>query len=130
MKLYIPNKLIPLYHISLENHNGEIFYPRIPEGVWDEDEKTPRICVSTSLVGCIRALDTCLWYPAVKWYVHVPDNLEDLYQNGSVMMPSEKEVGDVKTTREKWIIEPCKMNCIGAIKSVHGKFRCRFRWIK
>ena len=103
MRNYKPNHLVPLYHISVENHDGKLFVPRVPYRAkeWEEDFKTKRICVSTSIVGCVRAVDPCMWCPRVDWYVHVPYNIEELYKNGSVVVPSEKEVGDVKITREK-----------------------------
>lgn len=134
MKIYNPKHIIPLYHISCENHDDEIFCPRIPDGAesWEEDYVTPRICVSTSIVGCVKAVDPCMWCPNVNWYVHVPYNLEELYLNGSIVMPSKDDVGDVQITREKWITEPCKMKCIGIIKGMHGMRRniYRFRWIE
>jgi hypothetical protein len=46
-----------LYHISTElDHDGN-FYPRIPESIRPgEDEKFPRICVSSSVEGCFSAI--------------------------------------------------------------------------
>ena len=134
MRNYKPNHLVPLYHISVENHDGELFVPRVPYGAkeWGEDYITKRICVSTSIVGCIRAVDPCMWCPRVDWYVHIPYNTEELYERGSVVVPSEKEVGDVMITREKWITEPVKMKCIGIIHSCSGIYHkgSKFKWVK
>ncbi len=133
MKRYNPITRPFLFHISLENCDGKTFNPRIPTDAYnnDEDTKHKRICVSTSLIGCILAIDPCLWCPAVKWFVHVPEDLDELYESGSVLVPNEKEVPDVKTTREKWITKKTRMKCIGIIANcshIYGKRR--FRWVK
>lgn len=133
MKLYKPDSNPPLYHISDLNCDGETFIPRIPEDAYigEEDTKHKRICVSTSIIGCIRAIDPCMWYPSNKWYVHIPVGLNKLYENNRVFKPSENDVPDVKITREKWITKRVKMKCIGVVTAYgYALNKSHFRWVK
>ena len=134
MRRYKPYNKPTLYHISELNHDGETFIPRIPEDAYtcDEDIKHKRICVSTSIIGCIRAIDPCMWYPDTKWYVHVPVELDNLYEKEHIYKPSEKDVPDVKVTREKWITKRVKMKCVGIVAGHYYMHPGRdyFRWIE
>ena len=47
------------YHISTTYHGKEVvFEPRVPKGIdpWLEDSKTPRICFSSTLEGCLTGV--------------------------------------------------------------------------
>lgn len=52
------------YHISrFDDPLIDVFVPRVPTNrSGGEDEKTPRICVSPSVEGCMRAHSTILYY--------------------------------------------------------------------
>ena len=135
MRKYNPPSHPILYHISDENHNNETFCPRIPQDAFnfeEEDMKTPRVCVSTSIMGCTRAIDPGEWiWENIDYYVHVPINLDELYDSNAVFEPNEKEVPDVKSTREKWILRPTKFHCIGVIHVHHPFFtKGYFNWIE
>lgn len=114
--------LMKLYHISKDNLDGLTFYPRIPRHVMKgENITTSRICVSTNISGCIRGEGTGLTY----YYVHVPDG-NAVYYN-----PGIKNVPDVKETREKWIVNPVKMKCIGLIDtSGTTEKKIRWKWVR
>lgn len=98
-----------LYHLSRENHDGDIFIPRIPadKDVY-EDSETRRICFSTTLEGAFKAI--CEFYYEHKYplYVHVPERMP-----ANVWQPNEHEVYDVNKTQEKWVRQNVKMKCIG-----------------
>ena len=110
-----------LYHLSSENHNGEMFYPRVPQcvfmslmyGEYDEDIRKKRICFSTGICGAFRAIKQDNGY--CKMYVHVPENMNEIIQKQKLYKPSVKEVFDCKQTRELWVRCPVKMKCIACI---------------
>ena len=130
---------INLYHISLKNHNGEVFHPRIPE-VYnnDEDDTISRVCFSSTISGAYRAItfeDTC----GEECYVHIPTNIDSLIKRGSVYKPNTNLVWDADFTNEYWVRRPVKLKCIGKAKFYYkdrsswiGPWRPRvdFKWIE
>ena len=50
---------MPVYHISKKYIGKEVLLePRVPDlGMIGEDNATPRICVSTSVLGCLYSLE-------------------------------------------------------------------------
>ena len=124
-----------LYHISESNLNGKTLRPRIPENrMSGEDSRHVRVCFSTNITGCIRAINPDVLRYDDIFYVMVPFD----YSKLSVYKPSEKEVPDVKETREKWVRSKVKLKCIGRIKvyrdNNHFTFAdwdsFRFRWLE
>lgn len=105
-----------LYHLSEENHNGEIFKPRVPYSIaFDDEDRTHfRICFSPTIAGAFRAIeDRPNNY--LELYVHVP------WKNGTVKYykPTKKEVYDVDATHEVWVKHQVKMRCIGKIRAYY-----------
>ena len=117
------------YHISAYNQNNKIFKPRIPALRLDsEDGRTKRVCFSTSIKGCLCAINVEEYLPCDDgvYYVHVPKNYR-----GKTHKPTVEEVPDVKQTREKWILNNVKLKCIGKIKVHYSSKRgLIFRWIE
>lgn len=123
-----------LYHLSEINHNNKIFTPRVPHSIMDdeekEDQKTKRICFSTTISGAYRAIQ---FHPNDKMelYVHVPYN-----DNIRYYRPTEQQVYDCKFTNEVWVKHKTKMKCIGKIKAYfikdyfHWRPKVRFKWIE
>ena len=108
-----------LYHLSEQNHDGEIFEPRpmdrdrVMEG---ENWKLPRICVAKTIGGALSAISDCMQQPiGMKFWVHVPTNLEALFKLRKVHKPTLKQVPDSFVTGEYWLKAPAKMECIGQI---------------
>ena len=68
------------YHLLEINHNNEVFYPRVPYSIMDdeeyEDQKSKRICFSTTLSGAYRAIQ---FRPneSMELYVHIPLEIEN-----------------------------------------------------
>ena len=56
-----------LYHLSERNQDGKCFHPRIPEKILeDEDTKYNRVCFSTNITKCVKAIYDEECYPFVK----------------------------------------------------------------
>lgn len=111
-----------LYHLSEENHDGQLFEPRpmdkmrVMEG---ENWKTPRICVSNSIDGAVSALvDSMSYSTGLKLWVHVPQNLLELFASNKVYKPSLRQVPDSETTGEHWLKAPALMKAIGQIEVI------------
>ena len=135
----------PLYHLSFECHDGEVFSPRRMDKdavMEDEDWKTPRVCVSTSVDGALSSiLDSDLNPIGKVLWVHVVDNLQKLASNGSIYKPSTNEVPDADVTGEHWLTAPAKLKAVGQIEvtdiaeecvqyvcSGYEDFVARFKW--
>ena len=90
--------------------------PRIPDNFMTrngyEDNTTPRVCFSTSIDGCLRALSMNL--SGKEFYVYTPDP-DGIYD---VITPTVKQVPDVKLTHERWITTPVDTVLIGKIKVI------------
>lgn len=122
-----------IYHLSLDNHNGEVFKPRIPESAlpdYMEDHKTRRVCFSKSISGSYLAIQSTSDIRD-KMYVHIPVN-----ENTRYFAPGNELVYDAEYTREVWVTRPVKLKCIGKIsikhhaKYSHGRPKVYFKWLE
>lgn len=96
------------FFISRKNHDNKILNPRIPKNrLPSEDEKTARICVSTSITGCLAAVQGLKEGNTV--YIHTCESNE-------IIQPTKDQVPDVYFTGEIWITESVQMELIGKIK--------------
>jgi coproporphyrinogen III oxidase-like Fe-S oxidoreductase len=124
-----------LYHLSEINHNNEVFHPRVPYSIMDNEEyegqKTKRICFSTTLSGAFRAIQ---FRPneSMELYVHIPYN-----DNVKYYCPTESQVYDCKFTNEVWVRRKTKMKCIGEIRAYyknsdfrHWRPKVRVKWLE
>lgn len=122
-------KTINLYHISNDNHDGEVFKPRIPDSICDheqEDTTMNRVCFSSTISGACRAINfdhIC----GVEYYIHVPENIETIVKKGALYKPSKQLVFDTYFTNEYWIRRPVKMKCIGKAKFYYKEKTSNFR---
>lgn len=96
------------------DYNETIVQPKIPDNYMTqngfEDNTTPRVCFSTSIDGCLMALSQ-----------NITDKVFYVYQpvgKHKVITPTEKQVPDVKITKERWICEPVELTSIGKIKAI------------
>jgi len=122
-----------LYHLSEINHDNETFVPRVPYSVCDEeleDQKTKRICFSTTISGAYRAVQ--FYDNNIKeLYVHVP-----VSENVRFCRPTANQVYDCKFTNEVWVKSRTKMKCIGKIRAYykvdyyHWRPAVRIKWIE
>ena len=106
-----------LFHLSTSNLDGKTLKLRIPSNYLIdngfEDDKTKRVCFSTTIDGCLSAMSSNI--KDKEFYVHVPD------EEVSMKTPSIEEVPDVKITHERWILTDVKLKCIGKIKVGEAK---------
>lgn len=99
--------MIKVYHVSDDDH-GEYFHmsPRIPNEdvrASDEDGVVPRICVCTTIPGCLMALpDRVYKYVGKLLYVYEIEvkSLDVLQQ------PTYEQVLDAWYTGELWLTVP------------------------
>ena len=116
------DKPFQLYHLSEKNLDGKTLYPRpmdrdrVMEG---ENWKSPRICVSDSIDGAVSALaDSMSNFTGLRFYVHVPIDLEELFKKNKVYKPSIKQVPDAETTGEHWLKTSVTFKQIGQIEII------------
>ena len=132
---------INLYHLSVSNHNGEVFHPRVPESIVHsdkEDDVTKRVCFSSTISGAYRAITFEDTY-GEECYIHIPVNIDSILKRGGVYKPSEELVFDSYFTGEYWVRRPVKMKSIGKAKFYYkersdawGTWRppVKFKWIE
>lgn len=110
-----------LYHLSENNLDGKILYPRIPNNYMTkngfEENKTPRVCFCTSIDGALVGLSSNLKNKI--FYIHEPISYSSLKikSNSSII----NLVPDAKLTGETWVLESVKLKCIGKIKVIDAK---------
>lgn len=94
--------------------NESVIHPRVPSNFMTkngyEENKIPRVCFSTSIDGCLRALSQNV--NGKEFYVYNPE----ISSKHTVYKPTQKEVPDAKVTNEHWILQPVTLYCIGKIR--------------
>lgn len=106
------NKIPCLYHLSTENHDGDVFEPRyydndnVKAGI---ERRVKRICFSDNINGCIYSIFPNGAYD-IDLYVHIPaSEVSKVYETTS------DDIYDSEITHELWVKEPVTMKCIGKI---------------
>ena len=129
---------INLYHLSMINHDGETFKPRVPKSAGTfyfnkdtgkasykkdknarevkEEIKTPRITFGRSIQGCMNGVPFA--NSRMIWYVHKPINVDTKYLKPA----SVSDVPDRDTSNEMWYLKPIKVKCIGMIFVSKNKY--------
>ena len=112
-----------MYHLSTENHNGDVFEPRY----YDNDNvkagterRVKRICFSDSINGCIYSIFPSGAYD-VDLYVHIPGS-----EVTKVYETTPDDIYDSNITHELWVKEPVTMKCIGKIH-ISGVYKDKVR---
>lgn len=102
------------YHLSRVSMNDDRLEPKIPDNyltqIGAEDNTTPRVCLSTSIDGCLRALSRNL--EGEELWVQIAD----AYDKKKIKVPTTKEVPDAAITGEVWCLGGVDLMCIGRIK--------------
>lgn len=111
--------MMRLYHLSEENHNGEVFKPKVPDSYYQdcygnplEDVQTRRVCFSKSITGALLSTTSESGY--YTRYLHVPAEPEKLDPK-RIHEVTEEEVPDGPYCEEVWVKQNVKMKCIGKI---------------
>lgn len=96
-----------LYHVSMGwTEPIKSFVPRVPDSrAYEEDDKTKRICFSTTLEGAMSAIankptETCTWKKFTVYEFETDDYIDymELYRSG--------KVNDAILTHECWYLKP------------------------
>lgn len=102
-----------VYHVSLDTKGdrNKMFTPRVPWAMSDfEDDSTPRICVSTNIVGAVSGIGYDAAFSAGTPIMVYSTNVEER----SLMRPEEllayHGVMDAMCTREHWVTWPLMMH--------------------
>lgn len=134
------------YHISFDDSlDGKVLKPRIPSWITNklkEDEnfikeleklkdqnsdsgfgfeeyKTPRVCLSNSIEGCLNAIINekgRLTLHNKTLYVYTPEKpISEYKHKTNKQILKDGDIFDANTTNEMWILEPVKMKYVGSI---------------
>lgn len=101
------------YHLSKSNKTIN-FTPRIPDNFFTkngyEENKTPRVCFSNSIDGCLCALSYNI--EGMKFYIHAPKDYKGRIKENSYV---RSKVPDAKITGEVWFLDNVKTEVIGEV---------------
>lgn len=134
------------YHISFDDSlDGKVLKPRIPtwitnklkenedfikeleklkdsnsdDGYGFEEYKTPRVCLSNSIEGCLNAIINekgKLTLHDKTLYVYTPEKpISEYKHKTNKQILKDGDIFDANTTNEMWILEPVKMKYVGSI---------------
>ena len=117
MRRYKLTNTVKLYHLSVDRFRDKVFSPRIPKNrVQFENGSIPRICVSTSVRGCLKGLG--IDGMTVQAFLYTPVEYNGNKIEDYIYKPTVDEVPDVVETREKWITCPVKMKYLGVVEVI------------
>lgn len=101
-----------VYHVTHDLSGGRIkrFVPRIPESAGGtEDTVTPRICVSTSIIGCFSGLGYIDEFVTSRPFMVYEANVPESWLLTPDVLLSEHNVIDAMCTQEHWCMRPITM---------------------
>jgi len=103
-----------LYHASIEPLTHMVFNPRIPDNkmtqILGEENKTPRICFSKSIHGCLVGLGKSLKGLEINIYKPIKIDTSVIY------IPSKEEVFDATESEEVWYLKEIELQYLCKIK--------------
>lgn len=112
------------YHISERELESLVLHPRVPEGINEitpgfEDETTPRVCFSSSVDGCLKAigpgLDRFGKWPQMFVYVPITEPPQNNIVSNKILV-SKKLVMDANISEEFWVVNSIAVKLIGTIQ--------------
>lgn len=84
-----------------------------------EEYKTPRVCFSNSIVGCLNAIINDigrLKLPGKTLYVYTPEKpISEYKHKTNKQILKDGDIFDANITNEMWILEPVKLKYVGSI---------------
>lgn len=84
-----------------------------------EEYKTPRVCFSNSIVGCLNAIINDigrLELPGKTLYVYTPEKpISEYKHKTNKKIIKDGDIFDANITNEMWILEPVKLKYVGSI---------------
>lgn len=98
--------------------------PRLPEGVSHSEARVSRVCVSSSIIGCIKGIQPIFGEQLYVYSVAI-DNNTAFIPNKYVryMVPDAHETG------EAWVMESTTACCEGRIVVSESKGSYSWKWI-
>lgn len=118
----------PLYHISFKHRDSAIWQPTTPDGLIvpklktiTTEPTTPRICVSETLEGCLRAIwgninKLAMLHPYLDFHVYQPRLDVSTKLVDTDTLTKSKLVWDAWYTKEWWITSPVSMDVVGKLR--------------
>lgn len=84
-----------------------------------EEYKTPRVCFSNSIVGCLNAIINDigrLKLPGKTLYVYTPEKpISEYKHKTNKQIIKDGDIFDANITNEMWILEPVNLKYVGSI---------------
>lgn len=102
------------YHVSTNPNLSRCLTPRCPRNKYASEPNTRRICVSSSILGCVCARYTNSQYKNAKLYLY------RIHNTKPVMKPSIKQVCDACLTSERWVTSRSRVELIGEVVKSYG----------
>lgn len=104
-----------LYHLSEDDHPvGTVYSPRVPDNYMTqkglEDNKTPRVCFSTTILGALKGINGDL--TGKKFFIYVPRDIEDI----KIMYPTDDIVPDARDMGEVWVTSDVTLLQVGKLE--------------
>ena len=96
-----------LYHLSPDPQLEHILKPRLPTITDKGEAKVKRICVSTSILGCIRSRFLCTVFDEYPLY------LFRIHNTSPVVKPIK--VYDAKICKELWVTSRSRVELLGRV---------------
>jgi hypothetical protein len=110
------------YHVSTDNLNNKILYPRIPSNTYIdrgyENNTIPRISFALDIDHCLLALGKNIKGKVFNVYEPYDYNSIKVITNDELI--KKQYTPDAKYTKEVWIVTKCKMKYIGKIKVINA----------
>ena len=120
------------FHVSRDdNLDGKTLTPRVPaylstqeefdrdKDPYFEETKTPRVCFSNTIEGCLNAMISAGDRVATggdELYVYIPVKPITSYKTKmNKDLVKDKDVFDAKSTGEIWVLEPVQLRLYGTI---------------
>lgn len=97
------------YHVSTDPCLPPYLSPRVPSAYYTSEPRVRRICVSPSILGCLRARYKNNRYKDTELYLY------RVYNTKPAKVPKLRYVTDSYITQEHWLLARARVKLIGKI---------------
>ena len=108
-----------LYFVTQKDFNNDfiILNPRIPKTIGDDEEAiTPRICMSTSILGAMSSICKNLNYGCKTFIYKLEISNDEMNDDTYIHYPTENEVPDAFYTGEVWVLKSVQLKLFKTLK--------------
>lgn len=112
------------YHLSPVKGLNTID-PRLPEGVSPTEARVRRVCISSSIIGCIKGIQPIFGEQLYVYSVAIDDD--------TAFIPNKyvrHMVPDAHETGEAWVMDSTTACCEGRIVVTEGNGSYSWKWIE